>query len=568
MFLNRLTVRNQLVLVILIGGILILTAMSYVLIRMHSDFAEHQFMLRHERLTALMANEMAPALHLGDGRIIGKKVKAFVSTVEENLVVLRAFNLEGEMVFEKLNSDQAPDLNKMIMKNIRTLKQGGEIREDSPDNVVLLKPAFLPGNEIGGFIGVAWSKRELTELRLELIRTALFFTLAFLFIGGIVIIFILHHFITRPVGDMVMMIDHESREIADANRKLASRTQRQSTSLVETAASMEQMSSIVYSNANDAKNASTLVRSARETVDSGRNELQETVIRTIETNERSLSKLQTANTQVVEAMAAISENSVKISGIINLINDIAFQTNLLALNASVEAARAGEHGKGFAVVATEVRKLAHRSSKASSEIGKLIELEMQSIKNGREFVDGSDLALNSMQQETEEMLKTLKDKSNESMEEILKAVINFSEMMENIEVASTEHASGISQVNQAIADMDKLTQENSLMVEQNAAASQNMTLETELLRRMFSSKKGGQMKGSSSKTGGQFVEGSAQDKIQGMTAAALPDHNERDEKAPPQIEMPEWEKKLDKFKCNENINIPYDFQSCLKSHTS
>jgi len=548
MFLNRLTVRNQLVLVILIGGILILTAMSYVLIRMHSDFAEHQFMLRHERLTALMANEMAPALHLGDGRIIGKKVKAFVSTVEENLVVLRAFDMEGKMVYEKLNGDQAPDLNKMIMKNIRTLKQGGEIREDSPDNVVLLKPAFLPGNEIGGFIGVAWSKRELTELRLELIRTALFFTLAFLFIGGIVIIFILHHFITRPVGDMVMMIDHESREIADANRKLASRTQRQSTSLVETAASMEQMSSIVYSNANDAKNASTLVRSARETVDSGRNELQETVIRTIETNERSLSKLQTANTQVVEAMAAISENSVKISGIINLINDIAFQTNLLALNASVEAARAGEHGKGFAVVATEVRKLAHRSSKASSEIGKLIELEMQSIKNGREFVDGSDLALNSMQQETEEMLKTLKDKSNESMEEILKAVINFSEMMENIEVASTEHATGISQVNQAIADMDKLTQENSLMVEQNAAASQNMTLETELLRRMFSSKQGGQMKGSSSKTGGQFVEGSAQDKIQGMTAAALPDHNERDEKAPPQIEMPEWEKKLDKFK--------------------
>ena len=548
MFLNRLTVRNQLVLVILIGGILILTAMSYVLIRMHSDFAEHQFMLRHERLTALMANEMAPALHLGDGRIIGKKVKAFVSTVEENLVVLRAFDMEGEMVYEKLNGDQAPDLNKMIMKNIRTLKQGGEIREDSPDNVVLLKPAFLPGNEIGGFIGVAWSKRELTELRLELIRTAIFFTLAFLFIGGIVIIFILHHFITRPVGDMVMMIDHESREIADANRKLASRTQRQSTSLVETAASMEQMSSIVYSNANDAKNASTLVRSARETVDSGRNELQETVIRTIETNERSLSKLQTANTQVVEAMAAISENSVKISGIINLINDIAFQTNLLALNASVEAARAGEHGKGFAVVATEVRKLAHRSSKASSEIGKLIELEMQSIKNGREFVDGSDLALNSMQQETEEMLKTLKDKSNESMEEILKAVINFSEMMENIEVASTEHATGISQVNQAIADMDKLTQENSLMVEQNAAASQNMTLETELLRRMFSSKKGGQMKGSSRISGGQLVEGSAQDRIQGMTAAALPDQYERDEKAAPQIEMPEWEKKLDKFK--------------------
>ena len=548
MFLRRFTIRNQMVLVIIIGAILSLPTMAYVLIRMHSNFAEHQFILRHDRLTTLMASEMAPALHLSDGRIIGKKVKAFVSTVEENLIMLKAYNLEGDEVFEKRNREQAPDLNMKIKNQLRKLKQGEEFREDFQETVVLLKPAFLPGDEIGGFIGVAWSKRELSELRWELIRTAILFTVAFLFIGSIIILFILHHFITRPVGEMVMMIDHESREIADANRKLASRTQRQSTSLVETAASMEQMSSIVYSNANDAKNASTLVRSARETVDSGRNELQETVIRTIETNERSLSKLQTANTQVVEAMAAISENSVKISGIINLINDIAFQTNLLALNASVEAARAGEHGKGFAVVATEVRKLAHRSSKASSEIGKLIELEMQSIKNGRDFVDGSDLALNNMQQETEEMLKTLKDKSNESMEEILKAVINFSEMMENIEVASTEHATGISQVNQAIADMDKLTQENSLMVEQNAAASQNMTLETELLRRMFSSKKGGQVKGSSSITGGQFVEGSAQDKIQGMTAAALPDHNERDEKAAPQIEMPEWEKKLDKFK--------------------
>ena len=86
------------------------------------------------------------------------------------------------------------------------------------------------------------------------------------------------------------------------------------------------------------------------------------------------------------------------------------------------------------------------------------------------------------------------------------------------------------------------------MVEQNAAASQNMVQETELLRRMFSSKKGGQMEGSSSITGGQLVEGSAQNRIQEMTAAALPDHKERDEKAAPQIEMPEWEKKLENFK--------------------
>ena len=548
MFFKRFTISSQLMLVIIIGGSITLSAMSYVLIRMHNNFAEHQFVQRHDRLTALMANEMAPALHLGDGRIIGKKVKAFVSTAEENLLLLRAYDLEGKKIYEKVNADQAPDLNNMVMKNINQLKRGGAIMQDSLHNVVLLKPAFLAGNEIGGFIAVAWSKHELTALGWELINTALIFTITSLVIGGVVIIFILHYFITKPVGKMVLMIDRESREIASANRKLAERTQRQSSSLEETASSMEQMSSIVLSNAEDAKNASTLVRSARETVDSGRLELQETVIRTIETNERTLSKLQTANTSVVDAMAAISESSVKISGIITLINDIAFQTNLLALNASVEAARAGEHGKGFAVVATEVRKLAHRSSKASSEIGKLVELELQSIQNGREIVEGSDHALKNMQKETEEMLQTLKDKSNHSMEEILKAVINFSEMMENIEVASTEHASGISQVNEAIAEMDKMTQENSLMVEKNASASQNMAVEAERLRHMFSSKHGAHDESSSRITAGQLFSRPAVEHNITRTGSALPSNKEGLEQEVPKIEMPEWDKKLDNFK--------------------
>jgi hypothetical protein len=517
--------------------------MAYVLIRMHSNFAEHQFMLRHERLSALMASEMAPALHLSDGRIIGKKVKAFVSTVEENLVLLKAYNLEGDEVFEKRNREQTPDLNGKIQKHLRKLKQGEEFREDFPETVVLLKPAFLPGDEIGGFIGVAWSKHELTELRWELIQMALLITAAILILGGIIIIFILHYFITRPVGKMVMLIDHESQEIADANRKLAERTQRQSSSLEETSASMEQMSSIVFNNADDAKKASELVRSARETVDSGREELQEAVSSTIETNERTMAELQTANTHVVEAMAAISASSTEISGIITLINDIAFQTNLLALNASVEAARAGEHGKGFAVVATEVRKLAHRSAKASAEIGKLVELEMQSIKNGRDFVEGSDLALNSMKKETEEMLQTLKNKSNLSMDEILKSVINFSEMMENIEAASSEHASGISQVNVAITDMDKLTQENSLMVEQNALASQNMAMETERLRRLFSSSQDGQENVSSGFSSEQLISRSTH----GIPATTRHGYNSAEEARIPQIEMPERRRHLDNF---------------------
>ena len=544
MFLRRFTIRNQMVLVIIIGAILSLPTMAYVLIRMHSNFAEHQFILRHDRLTTLMASEMAPALHLSDGRIIGKKVKAFVSTVEENLILLKAYNLEGDEVFEKRNREQAPDLNMKIKNQLRKLKQGEEFREDFQETVVLLKPAFLPGDEIGGFIGVAWSKNELTELRWELIKIALMITVAILILSVIIIIFILHFFITRPVGKMVKLIDHESREIAIANRKLAERTQRQSSSLEETSASMEQMSSIVYNNADDAKKATELVRSTRETVVLGGQELQEAVSLTIETNERTLAELQTANTHVVEAMAAISESSVKISGIINLINDIAFQTNLLALNASVEAARAGEHGKGFAVVATEVRKLAHRSAKASSEIGELVELEMQSIKKGREFVEGSDMALNSMQKETKEMLQTLKNKSNLSMEEILEAVINFSEMMENIEAASSEHASGISEVNVAISDMDKLTQENYVMVEQNSSASQNMAMEAEKLMRLFSSKEGRQ----GNDTLGIEVDHLRNRPTQEIPATTHQGVQSEDEQKIPQIEMPKGGRNFENFK--------------------
>ena len=535
MFLKRLTFGKQLGLLISIGGILSLTVMAHVLIRMHSSFAESQFMIRHERLTALMANEMAPALHLGDGRIIGKKVKAFVSTAEENLLLLKAFDLEGNEIYEKRNSDQVPDLNRKLRENLMELKQGGEIRVDSADTVLLLEPALLPGDEIGGFIAAAWSKKELNGLQWELIKTAIYVTLAILIISSIGIIFILNRFITNPVGEMVVMIDHESQEIFNANRKLALRTQRQSSSLEETAASMEQMSSIVHNNADEARNASRLVRSTRGTVDSGRQELLHAVNRTIETIEHTLAKLQDTNTLVVDAMAGITESSQKISGIISLINDIAFQTNLLALNASVEAARAGEHGKGFAVVATEVRKLAHRSAKASSEIGKLVESGMQSIQNGREFVEGSDEALNIMQKETEEMLQTLKGKSNESMEAILKAVIDFSEVMENIESASTEHATGITQVNEAISDMDKLTQENSIMVEQNASASQNMALEAERLRNLFFSKRIKQGKNSTRITSENIVLGPPKNQI----------GNEKDI---PRIEMPERKPDLGNFK--------------------
>ena len=482
---KRLTIGLQVAVLVMGGAIISLAALSYLLIRMQSGYVFKEFMERHERLTNLMANEMAPALHLGDGRIIGKKVKAFVSTSEENLILLKAYDLEANEVYEIRKQENTPNVKQILKKNFKELSGGESFIQEFKDSVIVYKPAMLAGEEIGGFIAVIWSKHQLQELEWELLVTALLTMLAVFVIGSLLTIFLIHRFITKPVSEMVMMIDQGSREIADANNNLSLRTHRQSSSLEETAAAMEEMSSIVSNNADEAKTGSTLVKNARGTVDSSRESLLEAGGRTIETNERTLAELQSTNSRVVEAMAGISQSSQKISGIITLINDIAFQTNLLALNASVEAARAGEHGKGFAVVATEVRKLSHRSAKASSEIGKLIESSLENINNGKDFVEKSDEALGSMKKETEEILQDLKNQSSENLEAILRAVIEFSEMMENIEAASQEHASGINQVNQAISEMDQMTQENASMVEQNAVASQNMAQEANRLRKMF-----------------------------------------------------------------------------------
>ena len=151
------------------------------------------------------------------------------------------------------------------------------------------------------------------------------------------------------------------------------------------------------------------------------------------------------------------------------------------------------------------------------------------------------MALNSLQKETKEILQTLKNKSNLSMEEILEAVINFSEMMENIEAASSEHASGISEVNVAISDMDKLTQENYVMVEQNSSASQKMAKEAERLMRLFSSKK--------EKIGDETI---SIDHLKNMPkqeiSGTIPQEVKSDEEEIPQIEMPKEARNFENFK--------------------
>lgn len=221
-----------------------------------------------------------------------------------------------------------------------------------------------------------------------------------------------------------------SSEIAHGNMELSSRTETQASSLEETAASMEELTSTVKQNADNARQANQLAATASEVAAKGGAVVSE----------------------VVETMGAINESSKKIVDIISVIDGIAFQTNILALNASVEAARAGEQGRGFAVVASEVRNLAQRSAAAAKEIKELIGNSVEKVEMGSKLVD----------------------QAGSTMSEVVGSIRRVNDIMAEITAASQEQSLGIAQVNDAIIQMDSVTQQNAALVEEAAAAAGTM----------------------------------------------------------------------------------------------
>jgi len=221
-----------------------------------------------------------------------------------------------------------------------------------------------------------------------------------------------------------------SAEIAASTTDLSQRTEEQAASLEETSASMEEMSATVKKNADNAQQANQSAGATRDVADRGGQVVA----------------------KAVEAMARIEESSRKISDIIGVIDEIARQTNLLALNAAVEAARAGEAGRGFAVVASEVRSLAQRSSQAAKDIKDLITNSNSQVKDGVDLVNRAGTALN----------------------EIVESIKKVAVVISDIAAASAEQATGIEQVNKALTQMDEVTQQNSALVEENAATSKTL----------------------------------------------------------------------------------------------
>jgi aerotaxis receptor len=240
------------------------------------------------------------------------------------------------------------------------------------------------------------------------------------------------------IGDVRSNFDEiqtATSEIASGNLDLSGRTESQASSLQQTAASMEQLTSNVQQSAASVHSANELAGQAASVAAAGGSIVS----------------------QVVQTMDDISQSSRKVLDIIGLIDGIAFQTNILALNAAVEAARAGDHGRGFAVVATEVRSLAQRSAAAAKEVKQLIDSSIAKVDAGAKLTNNAGA----------------------TMSEVIESVGRVTRVMDEIHNATQEQSRGIGQVNQAVVQIDGITQQNAALVEQAAAAAGSLARQAE-----------------------------------------------------------------------------------------
>lgn len=257
--------------------------------------------------------------------------------------------------------------------------------------------------------------------------------------------FALNMGITKPLNHVIAglsdgaeQISAASSQVSASSQHLAESTSESAASLEETSSSLEELSSMTKQNADNSEQAKAMMGQAKEIV----------------------AKVDHHMTDMVKSIAEITKTSEETGKIIKTIDEIAFQTNLLALNAAVEAARAGEAGAGFAVVADEVRNLAMRAAEAAKNTSNLIEGTIKAVKSGNELT----------------LLTQEAFKENEMI------AVKIGQLIDEIATASQEQAHGISQINIAVTEMDKVTQQTAANAEESASASEELNAQAEQMK--------------------------------------------------------------------------------------
>lgn len=267
---------------------------------------------------------------------------------------------------------------------------------------------------------------------------------------GFMIVFGLGYFIyssvVTPIVKVIMGLEESARHVSDVALEVSSSSNRvaegansQASSVEETSASLEELSAMTKQNANNALQAKSMMLESSKIIETVRRQMDD----------------------MAQAIAAITKSSEETGKIIKTIDEIAFQTNLLALNAAVEAASAGEVGAGFAVVADEVRNLAMRSADAAKNTSNLIENTIQAVKNGSELTHGTQ----------------------EAYKDSMSFSAKISQLVEEIAAASKEQAEGITNIANAIADIDKVTQTAANHADQSSASVEKMKRQVDDLNR-------------------------------------------------------------------------------------